>query len=98
MVMRTPHPYRQELDHAGRVIRIFDPNVDPEDLIWHQDRHDREVRIVESNGWKLQLETGLPFQLIDGKTYSIPARSWHRILRGAGQLVIEIIEIESSSD
>lgn len=91
----TPHPYNQVRLTNGRILREFRGDVESDDLVWHQDRLDREITIVKSNGWKLQLEEGLPFDLHDGSTYKIPARSWHRIIKGHGDLMIEIVEFDS---
>ena len=84
-------PYsQQEVD--GRLLREFGADVDPEELEWHQDLRDRNVRVVEGNGWQLQLDTALPSELVDGRTYYVPAKTWHRVIRGVGRLVVEIEE------
>ena len=84
-------PYsQQEVD--GRLLREFGADVDPEELEWHQDLRDRNVRVVEGNGWQLQLDTALPSELVDGRTYYVPAKTWHRVIRGGGRLVVEIEE------
>lgn len=93
--MRTPHPYNEVRISRGRIIREFKSDSDDHDLIWHQDRLDRIVRVINAEGWKLQLEEGLPFELRDGATYKIPARSWHRVIKGHGDLMIEITEFKS---
>ena len=84
-------PYsQQEVD--GRLLREFGADVDPEELEWHQDLRDRNVRVVEGNGWQLQLDAALPSELVDGRTYYVPAKTWHRVIRGVGRLVLEIEE------
>lgn len=97
MVVMMPHPYSQVKLSNGRMLREFADDVDPVELIWHQDRLDREVKVIKAAGWKLQLEHGLPFNLCDGITYVIPARSWHRVIKGQGNLTIEITEFESDN-
>jgi hypothetical protein len=47
---------------------------------------------MEGEGWKLQLESGLPFVMVPGRTYEIPMRSWHRVIKGKGDLRIVIDE------
>lgn len=93
--MRTPRPYNEVRSSSGQIIREFKLDVDDHDLIWHQDRFERAVRVISAEGWKLQLEEGLPFELRDGGTYKIPARSWHRVIKGHGNLVLEITEFRS---
>ena len=90
--METPHPYSQRKLRDGTVLREFQANTRSEELVWHQDREHRSVRVIESGGWMLQLEEGLPFPLVEGNTYEIPSRSWHRVVRGPGKLKIEIQE------
>lgn len=38
------------------------------------------------------MDEGLPLELVEGHTYNIPARRWHRVIRGSGKLRIEITE------
>lgn len=92
VVMETPHPYRQKVLESGLIVREFRGDSDPEELVWHQDRQDRVIRVNKGTGWRLQLENGLPFPLREGNSYRIPARSWHRVIRGVGPLVITIQE------
>jgi GNAT superfamily N-acetyltransferase len=90
--MDTSLPYRQRTLRDGTILREFRSDAHPDELVWHQDRSHRSVRVLESGGWKLQLEEGLPFPLFEGNTYEIPSRSWHRVIRGPGDLKIEIME------
>jgi hypothetical protein len=89
--MNIPRPYK-EIKTSGYLLREFGSDSDPDDLIWHKDRNDRIVKVVKSNGWKLQLANGLPFTLKEGSSYKIPALSWHRILKGEGSLLVKIKE------
>jgi len=69
-------------------LREFKDTVDGEELIWHQDREDRIITVLESNNWKLQMDNQLPIMLETGKKYSIPAMSFHRVIKGDGALRI----------
>lgn len=89
--MSTPRPY-SELRRGDTILREFRGDVDSEDLIWHQDERDRRVTVVEGKDWKLQLQDGLPLQMVEGDTYDIPARTWHRLIRGQGNLRVKILE------
>lgn len=85
------HPFRQV--RSGSIIRrTFDAGVDGSDLVWHRDKLDRTVTVVESNGWKLQYDGRLPIVLVEGSTYTIPAKSWHRVIKGMGPLKVIINE------
>ena len=81
-----------ETKKENSIIREFSHDVDSAELIWHRDREDREVKIIKSNGWKLQLDNQLPIYLKEGETYFIEKYMFHRVLKGQGDLVVEIIK------
>lgn len=33
-------------------IRMFSKDVDSMELVWHQDKEDREIEVLEGKGWK----------------------------------------------
>ena len=41
-------------------IRTFSKDVDPMDLVWHQDNEDRKIEIIEGEGWCIQRDNMLP--------------------------------------
>ena len=84
-------PFRQK-EVGGKLIREFSKDVDSEELVWHMDKRDREVRILEGSGWKLQMDNDIPRDLIIGETYKIPKYTYHRIWKGDSSLVVEIRE------
>ena len=81
-------PFRQHQLGKNVFLREFKEHVENEELIWHQDLEDREVYVVESNGWALQMDNELPKALIEGKKYFIPKMTFHRVLKGHGDLKI----------
>jgi hypothetical protein len=85
-------PYTQIKIAENMILREFSKNIPSEELEWHMDRRDRRIRVIECSGWKLQLESGLPFEMKVGEEYSIPKESWHRVLKGSGNLKILISE------
>jgi hypothetical protein len=74
-------------------LREFKDTVDNEELIWHQDREDRIITVLESNNWKLQMDNQLPIMLETGKKYSIPAMSFQRVIKGDGALRIIVEKV-----
>ena len=86
-VTSSGKPYIDEGD-----IRIFSGLVDEMELIWHRDKYDREITVLEGEGWELQMDNKLPFELMKGKIYKIPAMEFHRLLKGKGDLVLKIWE------
>jgi hypothetical protein len=71
------------------TIRKFLQDIDPIELMWHRDLKNRSVKILEGNDWKIQLENELPrsFDLI-----TIPKLTWHRVIKGKGDLLVQIKE------
>lgn len=75
----------------GKVlVREFSQDVDKMELIWHRDREDRTITILESKGWKLQMDNTLPVVLEEGRSYNIPKNTYHRVIKGEGKLILEL--------
>ena len=75
-------------------IRTFSKDVDPMELVWHQDKEDRNVEVLEGEGWQFQKDNELPFVMKVGDTINIEKMTYHRIHKGQDKLVIEIQEHE----
>lgn len=91
--MHNGYPFRQTASEDGTLLREFSQDVDTSELVWHRDRHDRLVTVVESAGWKLQMDGRLPEVLEAGTSYYIPKETYHRVIKGRGRLVVEIKEM-----
>ena len=70
------------------IIREFDENINPIELLWHRDDEDRTVEIIGETDWKLQLENSLPTSL--NQLIFIPRHQYHRVIKGTGNLKIKI--------
>ena len=71
------------------IIREFNNNVDPIELLWHRDREDRLVEIIGETDWKVQLENQLPTSMTN--PIFIPKGEWHRLIKGTtGTLRLKI--------
>ena len=84
-------PYK-ETKKGKLTERVFKENTDTHELVWHRDKLDREVTVLESNGWMFQMDNELPIVLKEGDVIEIPKNTYHRILRGNGNLKITIKE------
>ena len=84
----------EQIEKEGKLVRTFSTDVDLEELKWHQDLKDREVTVVEGNGWLFQMENELPIKLENAKQIFIPKLAWHRVLKGSGTLIVEIKEFD----
>ncbi len=74
----------------NHVIRTFNENVNEDELVWHRDKEDRTIHILEGLNWMLQMDNEEPFELVKGKSYFIPKMEYHRIIKGEESLIIEI--------
>lgn len=86
-------PFKEKID-KNKIIRTFSIDVDSDELIWHRDLKDRNVKVVKSGNWKFQTENNLPTLLQEDQEIFIKKGDWHRILKGDSDLVIEIVEID----
>jgi len=85
-------PYQDIQNQNNQVIRVFDQDIDPIELMWHRDQEDRIVEAVEPTDWQVQLDNELP-TLID-KPIFIPKYVWHRTIKGTGPLKVKITKID----
>ena len=84
----------EQIEKEGKLVRTFSPDVEEDELKWHQDLKDRKVTVIEGNGWLFQIENELPNKLENAKQIFIPKLAWHRVLKGYGNLIVEIEEFD----
>lgn len=72
------------------IIREFDPKIPTVDLVWHRDKEDRRVTVVEGIGWEFQMDNELPVELKVGDVIDIPKEKYHRVKQGQTKLVVKI--------
>ena len=83
------NPY-QEIQQGEFTIRTFKKDVQDNELVWHRDIEDREVRVIKGDGWQFQRDNHLPVLLKEGDIIKIKKEEWHRILKGKTDLIVEI--------
>lgn len=82
-------PYKDLEITDKYIIREFNENVDPLELLWHRDLENRTVEIIGETDWKVQLENQLPTS-INGPIF-IPRGEFHRLIKGTtGTLKLKI--------
>lgn len=84
-------PFQQVIQN-NRIVRTFSPEVEEDELVWHRDKRDRRVKIIKNEGWQFQEEDELPVILEVDTEIWIPKESWHRVIKGNGNLIVEIEE------
>ena len=70
------------------IIREFNENIDPIELIWHRDDESRTLEIIGKTDWKIQLDNNLPTSL--NESIFIPRHLYHRVIKGTGTLKLKI--------
>lgn len=70
------------------IIREFNENIDPIELLWHMDNESRLVEIIGKTDWKIQLDNQLPTFI--NKPIFIKKHQWHRLIKGTGNIKIKI--------
>ena len=83
-------PFEEEKIDQYNFIRTFSADVDEMDLIWHADKENRIITVLEGNGWKFQFDEELPIEMAEGKSISILKGVIHRVIKGNGPLVIKL--------
>jgi len=79
-------------------IRVFPKSVNKLELVWHQDAEDRDIEVLEGEGWQVQFDNELPFEIKKGDRIFIAEGRIHRILKGTTNLKIRINENTSSNN
>lgn len=88
--MVTPKPYVQLITQDEKIFRLFKNDVNESELVWHRDTTDRTVTVLQGLNWKLQMDNELPKELYVGESYCIPKQTFHRLIKGNEDLIIEI--------
>ena len=88
--MVTVLPFEEEKIKDNIFIRTFSTDVDEMDLIWHTDKENRFIKVLEGNGWQFQYDEELPFEMTDGLGFPVMKGQIHRVIKGLGLLKIEL--------
>ena len=88
--MVTVLPFEEEKIKDNIFIRTFSTDVDEMDLIWHTDKENRFIKVLEGNRWQFQYDEELPFEMTDGLGFPVMKGQIHRVIKGLGPLKIEL--------
>ena len=80
------HPY-EDIDG----VRIFKPDINQDQLVWHRDYEDRILDIEQNTDWRIQFDNELPIPIKRG--LFIPKGVYHRLIKGKNSLKIKIKKI-----
>ena len=96
--MNRENPYNEERDEFGVIKRTFYETTDSDEFVWHKDKKDRLVTPVTETDWMIQFDNELPRKMVIGESIEIPKESYHRVIKGSGDLIVEIIETTFEPD
>lgn len=86
-------PYNE--NKQGNIIkRTFSEGVSENELVWHRDHEDRIVKVLKETDWMVQFDNELPQKMVVGEEIRIPKNVYHRVIKGSGDLQIEIFETD----
>lgn len=81
-------PYTESVT-KDYVIREFSSNTSSFEFVWHRDKEDRVVQAMHQTDWKFQLDNEVPQVLSENKLF-IPKETYHRLIKGTGDLKVKI--------
>jgi len=73
--------------------RKFSRFTNNDEMVWHRDKEDRYVKVLNDNDWEFQFDNELPFPLKEGSIYFIPKMKYHRVIKGKTDLELGIKKI-----
>jgi hypothetical protein len=99
VINENKKPYREKKS-KNKIYRVFDKNILNEELVWHKDKNDRLITILNENDWKIQFDNELPIQLSKGDKIFIPKEHLHRVIKGNNdlKLIIEELNVEYKNE
>ena len=84
-------PFKETSLGNNEYVREFSEDVDNHELEWHIDKEDRIVEVIDNDGWEVQIDNELP-KLLKDKLF-IPKETYHRIIKGKGNLKVKITKL-----
>ena len=85
-------PYTDKIK-GNTKIRIFESDIESDELVWHRDRADRVITILEGDGWMFQMDNDIPKLLEAGDILNVSKMEYHRLYKaGTTPLKIQIEE------
>jgi hypothetical protein len=84
----TGRPYSEKKED-GYIIREFSHDTPSFEFVWHRDKEDRVVQATQDTDWLFQLDNEVPQRLSKNKLF-IPKETYHRLIKGTGDLVVKI--------
>jgi hypothetical protein len=86
-------PFKEKKTQNNISTREFSKDVNSEELIWHKDKEDRIVEVLQNNNWMFQMDNELP-KILKGRIL-VPKETFHRVIKGDGNLIVQITKLNT---
>ena len=83
-------PYTEE-KKDDYIIREFSQDTPSFEFVWHRDKEDRWIEPIGTTNWKFQLDNLFPQEI---NRIFIPKGTYHRLIKGTGNLRLKIYETQ----
>lgn len=84
-------PFQETKLSDNEFIRVFNQNTDSGEFTWHRDRENRIIESIEDTDWMIQIDNELP-KIMEGEVF-IPMGVYHRLIKGTGDLKINLTKL-----
>ena len=81
-------PYKENKIKENVFIREFSQQTDSGEFMWHRDHEDRIIKSIGKTDWLVQIDNELPKSI--NEEVFIPMGVYHRLIKGSGDLKIEL--------
>lgn len=82
------YPFDELYSTYNTFIRKFSKDIEEDELVWHRDKEDRFIMLLEGGkDWLVQLEDELPKPIDE---IFIKKETYHRVIRGSDDMVVAI--------
>ena len=82
------YPFDELYSSYNTFIRKFYKDTDEDELVWHRDKEDRFIMLLDGGkDWLIQLEDELPKPIDE---IFIRKDTYHRVIKGTEDMVVAI--------
>ena len=89
-------PFKENKIKENVFIREFSQQTDSGQFMWHRDHEDRIIKSIVETDWLVQIDNELPKSI--NEEVFIPMGIYHRLIKGSGDLKIELKKVIKSQD
>ena len=88
------YPFEEEKISEKEFIRTFSINENSEEFNWHRDAQERLIKVLDGEGWIVQMDNFVPMRLMKGMEFTIPKFYWHRVIKPNPEIVKKDLKVK----